>query len=146
MLNIVRVLNVITQFFGFRNPFVQRLLRELVVNVNGSSEQSLPSASFCIRPSAVENITRPSVSFAYPDLQPDMEKPQTTRKRSRKQKDINMKSVSASAHKRFRPQKLINNSVASSSSERNHNGKYSVISSALMMNTSVVSIQLSRNL
>lgn len=137
---------MVTQFFGFRNPFVQRLLRELVANVNGTAEQTLLSASFCNRASGAENDTRLPDSCTYPDLLPYLEKLQTTGKRSRKQKNINMKSISGSAHKRLRPRELTDNSVASSSRQRNRNGEYSLTSSALMMNMTVVSIQLSKNL
>ncbi|XP_019074824.1 uncharacterized protein LOC100268093 isoform X3 [Vitis vinifera] len=111
------------EFFGFRNPFVQRLLRELVANVNGTAEQTLLSASFCNRASGAENDTRLPDSCTYPDLLPYLEKPQTTGKRSRKQKNINMKSISGSAHKRLRPRELTDNSVASSSRQRNRNAK-----------------------
>ncbi|RVX02616.1 hypothetical protein CK203_016550 [Vitis vinifera] len=123
MASLVPSFNVVTQFFGFRNPFVQRLLRELVANVNGTAEQTLLSASFCNRASGAENDTRLPDSCTYPDLLPYLEKPQTTGKRSRKQKNINMKSISGSAHKRLRPRELTDNSVASSSRQRNRNAK-----------------------
>ncbi|KAJ9707739.1 hypothetical protein PVL29_000014 [Vitis rotundifolia] len=111
------------EFFGFKNPFVQRLLRELVANVNGTAEQTLLSASFCNRASGAENDTQLPDSCTYPDLLPYLEKPQTTGKRSRKQKNINMKSISGSAHKRLRPRELTDNSVASSSRQRNRSAK-----------------------
>ncbi|GMJ09580.1 hypothetical protein HRI_004627200 [Hibiscus trionum] len=43
------------EFFGFKNPFVQRLLQELVANVNGTAERSLLSSSFCNGTSRTEN-------------------------------------------------------------------------------------------
>ncbi|XP_042501925.1 uncharacterized protein LOC122079475 isoform X2 [Macadamia integrifolia] len=99
------------QLFGFRNPFVQRLLRELVANINGTAEQSLPFASFFNDASAREHETRFPDSFTCPDLLPYLEKPLITGKRSRKHK---MTTINASAArvKRFRPQHLSNGSEA----------------------------------
>ena len=145
VLTVVPSFNVVTQFFGFKNPFVQRLLRELVANINRAAEQSLPSASFCNRATGSENDTRFLESCTHPDLLPYLEKPLLTGKRSRKQKNKKTKLISGSTHKRLRPRELTDNSVASSSRQRNCDGEYS-LASPLMVNMTVVSIQLSEKL
>ncbi|GAB2303399.1 hypothetical protein Dimus_037390 [Dionaea muscipula] len=78
------------EFFGFRNTLVQRLLRELVANVNAASDGSLLLSDFCKGTSA-ENS--PPKSCAYLDLLHYLEKPQVTRKRSRKPDRLNITSA-----------------------------------------------------
>ncbi|XP_050203355.1 uncharacterized protein LOC126653495 isoform X2 [Mercurialis annua] len=68
------------EFFGFRNPLVQRLLRELVANVNGIAEQSLVSSSFCIVAPTID----PNSEYHDPSTSSNLsvlEKPHLTRKR-----------------------------------------------------------------
>ncbi|KAK7386641.1 hypothetical protein VNO78_26975 [Psophocarpus tetragonolobus] len=71
------------ELFGFKNQFIQRLLRELVTDVNGIAEQSLVS------PNVSDRVTRtdqddccPNVG-TYPDLLLCLGKPRVTGKRSR---------------------------------------------------------------
>ncbi|KAF8021381.1 hypothetical protein BT93_G1731 [Corymbia citriodora subsp. variegata] len=73
-----------TEFFGFKDPLVQRLLRELVANVDGIAEPNLPSSSFCSGPSLKEQVHRCPKSSSYPDLLACLVEPRTTRKRSRR--------------------------------------------------------------
>ncbi|KAK9034200.1 hypothetical protein V6N11_050374 [Hibiscus sabdariffa] len=63
------------EFFGFKNPFVQRLLRELVANVNGTAERSLLSSSFCNGTSRKENDNGSSTICTAPDLLPYLARP-----------------------------------------------------------------------
>ncbi|KAK8604295.1 hypothetical protein V6N13_099242 [Hibiscus sabdariffa] len=70
------------EFFGFKNPFVQRFLRELVANVNGTAERSLLSSSFCNGTSRTENDNRSSTICTAPGLLPYLARPQIRKKRS----------------------------------------------------------------
>ncbi|XP_038705729.1 uncharacterized protein LOC120001458 isoform X2 [Tripterygium wilfordii] len=106
-----------SEFFGFKNPLVQRLLRELVANVSGTTEQSLPSSSFCNVTSTDEHDNRCLDACTYPNLLPYSAIPRVTGKRSRKPE--NMKSKSVTHLKRSRPQEkalptVDENGVASS--------------------------------
>lgn len=83
---------------------MQRLLRELVADVNGSVEKSLSSSHFCNE-----------ISSTKQDNQRPVEKPKVTKKRSRKSESTNTKQVDRSGSKRSRPQKLISNTEASNS-------------------------------
>lgn len=93
LLNVVSSLCILMQFFGFRNSFVQRLLRELVADVNGTAKQSLPSSSFCNGASGKEHDTESSDRCIYPDLQQYLARSRVTAKRSRKHKIMNEKSI-----------------------------------------------------
>ncbi|XP_056164466.1 uncharacterized protein LOC115670869 isoform X4 [Syzygium oleosum] len=73
-----------TEFFGFKDPLVQRLLRELVANVDGIAEPNLLSSSFCSGPSQTEQVLRCPNSCSYPNLLARLVEPRTTRKRSRR--------------------------------------------------------------
>ncbi|XP_043716398.1 uncharacterized protein LOC122664583 [Telopea speciosissima] len=99
------------ELFGFRNPFVQRLLRELVANINGTAEQSLLSPSFFNGASALEKETRFPDSCQCPLSY--LEKPHITGKRSRKHKMTTINASDARV-KRFRPQRFSNGSEAAS--------------------------------
>ncbi|XP_038997347.1 uncharacterized protein LOC120122221 [Hibiscus syriacus] len=70
------------EFFGFKNPFVQRLLRELVANVNGTAERSLLSSSSCNDASKMENDNGSSTICTAPELLPYLARPQIRKKRS----------------------------------------------------------------
>ncbi|KAK9276843.1 hypothetical protein L1049_006380 [Liquidambar formosana] len=108
------------EFFGFRNPFVQRLLRELVANVNGIAERSLLSSIFCNEASGTEHDTQCSDPCTYPDLLADLARPQITKKRSRKHKIINKKSsIGRSSPKKLRHQDLTGNAESSNSRQEN---------------------------
>lgn len=85
------------QFFGFKNQLVQRLLRELVANVNGTAERSLFSSSSVNGPSKTEHDSRHSDACTYPD----------TGKRSRKREILSTTSVGGARLKRSRPADLI---------------------------------------
>lgn len=108
------------QFFGFKNPFVQRLLRELVANVNGTAERNLCSLSNL--DSKADNDSRCPDTCTYPDLLPYLVRPHTTGKRSRRREIINEKSVSGENIKKPRPQDLTCVAKASNSIRnlRNH--------------------------
>ncbi|KAK8657536.1 hypothetical protein V6N13_035767 [Hibiscus sabdariffa] len=70
------------EFFGFKNPFVQRLLRELVATVNGTAERSLLPSSFCNGASRIENENGSSTLCTAPDLLPYLARPQIRKKRN----------------------------------------------------------------
>ncbi|KAG2702527.1 hypothetical protein I3760_06G093900 [Carya illinoinensis] len=96
------------EFFGFKNPLVQRLLRELVANVNGRAEQS---SHFCNSTSKTEDDSRLSDECTYPDLLPYLKIPNKG-KRTRKHETLITKSVGMARLKRSRPQDLICDSDA----------------------------------
>nr|DAD35093.1 TPA_asm: hypothetical protein HUJ06_005733 [Nelumbo nucifera] len=97
------------ELFGFRNPFVQRLLRELVADVNGMAEPSLFSPNFCNGATALVCETRSPNSCTYPDLLPYFDEPQTTEERSRKQKVKAVDMIGEVSPKKLRPEDLSNN-------------------------------------
>ncbi|XP_050129574.1 uncharacterized protein LOC126606259 isoform X1 [Malus sylvestris] len=109
------------EFFGFKNPFVQRLLREMAANVNGTAERSLLPLSFCNRASGtdVDNHSPEPCSF--------MASPRITGKRSRRRELVNSKSFSSASIKRSRPEYLASVAEASKGKKRYHNnGKNAV--------------------
>lgn len=75
------------QLFGFRNPFVQRLLRELVANVNGAAERNLLFPNSNSRASKLDHEIQIQDAHTYPDLLLYLKKQQSTRKRSTKSKN-----------------------------------------------------------
>ncbi|XP_057961058.1 uncharacterized protein LOC131153051 isoform X2 [Malania oleifera] len=114
------------EFFGFRNPFVQRLLRELVANVNGMAERSLLSSSFCNGASGTEHDSQCPGSCTYADLLPYLERPQITKKRRRQHKIKKRKPDSGARLKRLQSQDLMYNSDApncSRGNDKNQNDK-----------------------
>ena len=94
------------QFFGFKNPFVQRLLREMVANVSGYAEQNLLSSNFCTEAPKTDDITCRSNASKSRDLLPYLERPKVTGKRSRRCEVMNTMSSCKPDQKRFRPQDL----------------------------------------
>ncbi|XP_020416377.1 uncharacterized protein LOC18791472 isoform X3 [Prunus persica] len=116
------------EFFGFKNPFVQRLLRELAANVNGTAERSLVPSSFC------NGASRTDVDNRFPDARPYLAIPRITGKRSRRREIVNSKSFSWTSIKRTRPEDLTSFAEHSDSvkgSKRYHNNGNSKLSSSL---------------
>ncbi|KAL5725790.1 hypothetical protein ACHQM5_008894 [Ranunculus cassubicifolius] len=72
------------ELFGFKNALVQRMLRELISNVNGAAEQKLLSTGFCVVKATVDPATQCQESCKPVDLRTPVIKSQSTRKRSRK--------------------------------------------------------------
>ncbi|KAL5553593.1 hypothetical protein UlMin_040994 [Ulmus minor] len=110
------------EFFGFKNSFVQRLLREMVANVNATPEQNLLSSSFYKEAPKADGISCLPDACTTSDVLPCLARSQTTRKRSRKA--IKAKSPSGANLKRYRPQDLTYVAEASDALEegqRNHN-------------------------
>lgn len=71
------------QLFGFKNPFIQRLLRELVTDINGIAERSLVPSNFCNEVSRTEHDDcHPNVG-THPDLLLCLGRSRVTGKRSR---------------------------------------------------------------
>ncbi|KAH9772326.1 FYR C-terminal domain-containing protein [Citrus sinensis] len=96
------------EFFGFKNSFVQRLLRELVADINGAAERNLLSSSFCNGASSSKHDNQNSGACAYPDFQPYLQRAPVTKKRSRKNEVTNRKPVGRSGFKKPRPANEMN--------------------------------------
>lgn len=111
------------QFFGFKNQLVQRLLRELVANVNGTAERSLLSSNFCNGASRTDHDIRHPDACTVPDLLPFLAKPQNTGKRSRKREIISAKADNEARLKRSRPQDLVYDTDTSRLTQENQ-GNY----------------------
>ncbi|MBA0563339.1 hypothetical protein Golob_008321 [Gossypium lobatum] len=94
------------QFFGFKNPFVQRLLRELVANVNGTAERSLLYSSFCNGASRMDNDNGSSTICTASDLLPYLARPQIRKKRSTRCEKMQSKLVDRPGLKRPRSKDL----------------------------------------
>ncbi|KAJ7943318.1 DNA binding protein [Quillaja saponaria] len=90
------------EFFGFKNLFVQRLLRELVADINGTAEQSFASSNFCNEVSRTEYGNCSGDSGTYPDLLLYVERPRITGKRSWRYEIKNVKSCRGALLKRSR--------------------------------------------
>ncbi|KAJ6768432.1 TRANSFORMING GROWTH FACTOR BETA REGULATED protein 1, partial [Salix koriyanagi] len=90
------------EFFGFKNPFVQRLLRELVTNINGIAEHSPLSPSFSNGSSRTELNNRCTDACTSPNLPPYLARSQVKGKRSKRQEITNPESLSTSGFKRSR--------------------------------------------
>ncbi|KAL6983308.1 hypothetical protein U1Q18_016697 [Sarracenia purpurea var. burkii] len=91
------------QFFGFKNPFVQRLLRELVANVGGIAERSLLSSTSLNGDLETEHHSQCKESGNNPDLLSCFARPQIKGKRNRKEKTLNSNLVSGACLKKLRP-------------------------------------------
>lgn len=94
------------QFFGFKNSFVQRLLREMVANVSVTIEQNLSSSRFCKEGTKADHISSRPDAHKQHDLLP-LDRSQITGKRSRK-RQTNTKSSSNANLKRSRSHELAN--------------------------------------
>lgn len=113
------------QFFGFKNAFVQRLLRELVANDGGTAGQSSSTSNSLTEASATVHEIQYTEPRKHPDLLPNSEKPRVTGKRSRKGKNINVKPLIEANFEQRQPQNCIQNAEASNSrqrDQRNHDG------------------------
>ncbi|CAL1395158.1 unnamed protein product [Linum trigynum] len=91
------------EFFGFKSPSVQRLLRELKSNVNETAEQSILATSRSNDLARGEHDDQLQLACKSPDLVvPDMEKPLVTGKRSKRTKTKAVTPSSVSRLKRPR--------------------------------------------
>ncbi|KAJ9174145.1 hypothetical protein P3X46_017205 [Hevea brasiliensis] len=108
------------EFFGFRNPFVQRLLRELVANVNGIAERSLLSSSFCNGASSMDDNNQYQDALTCSDVLPHLARPQVIGKRNKKREIVNPKSLSIDGFKRLRTGDPMFNGEPSNLTHRNH--------------------------
>ncbi|KAI3867403.1 hypothetical protein MKX03_036530 [Papaver bracteatum] len=122
------------ELFGFRNPLVQRLLRELITNVSGKAQQSILSSNFSNGDGGVEPETRSPDSILYLDLSPSLGKPQNMRKRTRKHKLKTLNSASGASLKRLQTQVSYDNtenSITTGGNGSSHNGRRCLFSSTL---------------
>ncbi|XP_073219859.1 uncharacterized protein [Cicer arietinum] len=71
------------ELFGFKNQFIQRLLRELVADINGIEERSLVSSNFCNVVSKAEHDDGCHIVGTSPDLLISLGRSHVTGKRSR---------------------------------------------------------------
>ncbi|MCD7445931.1 hypothetical protein HAX54_024632 [Datura stramonium] len=89
------------EFFGFKNTFVQRLLRELVANISGTAEQNfLLPISLRNKTSEAVNQTEHTGSKTDPNLLTHREKPESSGKRNRKGRTNNIKSAANTSLKK----------------------------------------------
>ncbi|KAI3970741.1 hypothetical protein MKX01_024388 [Papaver californicum] len=122
------------ELFGFRNPLVQRLLRELITNVSGKAQPSILSSNFSNGDGGVDPETRSPDSILYPDLSPSLGKPHNMRKRTRTHKLKTLNSASGASLKRLQTQVSCYNTEISTSSAGNgssHNERRCLSSSTL---------------
>ncbi|KAI3763700.1 hypothetical protein L2E82_13694 [Cichorium intybus] len=94
------------ELFGFKNPHVARLLRGLKANASPIAEQSELTQS---HEHHTQGTVYSSETCKDPDLQVKLVKSKTEgkEKRSKKRKEVHVKSVSGTQHKRERPQDLL---------------------------------------
>ncbi|XP_050373318.1 uncharacterized protein LOC126790971 isoform X3 [Argentina anserina] len=115
------------EFFGFKNLFVQRLLRELAADIDGAAERSLLASSFCNGASSTD------VDNRSPEAGLDQGRPKITGKRTRKCESGNRKSSSRTGIKRTRTEDLVSVSKALNPVEENkrHSNSGKPMSSSL---------------
>ncbi|CAN8291517.1 unnamed protein product [Cochlearia groenlandica] len=85
------------EFFGFKNPLVQRLLRELVTNSNGKVESNSSN-----RVSQTRVDDQRSVTCENPNLLCSLDKPMARKKRTKKSETVHQNSVLKDVHKKPR--------------------------------------------
>lgn len=95
------------QLFGFKNSFVQKLLRELVTDLNGIAEQRL---SLCNDTSILELDDSRQNVCRHPDLISCLGRPQVKGKTSKR---CGSKNVKLHGGKKARPEELTGSSVTS---------------------------------
>lgn len=135
------------QFFGFKNTFVQRLLRELVANTRGTPEQNfLSSISLRNETSEAVNQTELTVSKTDPSLLTHTEKPQSTGKRNMKGRTNNIKSTANTSLKKPRRQNKSSNIKASHSGQQEYGEHLPPFSSSKGSCNSAEALQESENL
>ncbi|KAK2975934.1 hypothetical protein RJ640_008034 [Escallonia rubra] len=125
------------EFFGFKNPFVQRLLRELVANVSGTAELSLLSSDLCNGASGTKQHTQSMESCREfctdADLLPQLGKPHFMGKRTRTNRITEMKSKSEASIKKLRSRDWKENADSSNRrkrSQKSHKSRKSSTSSS----------------
>ncbi|KAF9620105.1 hypothetical protein IFM89_010755, partial [Coptis chinensis] len=114
------------QIFGFRNALVQRLLRDLVSNVNGNTEKNLSSTSLCNEACIIEPDDQFPESCTRPDLLPFLIKPQSTRKKSRKHNTATTHAASGPERKQLQAHNVSDNaefSITRKENQKNHTGE-----------------------
>ncbi|XP_010551369.1 PREDICTED: uncharacterized protein LOC104822000 isoform X2 [Tarenaya hassleriana] len=95
------------EFFGFKNPLVQRLLRELVGNTFGARENRFLVPSSSNGASKILDDDENPVTYAYPSFLPYLDKSVPRKKRSRRSEIACQKSLGGNNHKRPRPRDLL---------------------------------------
>ncbi|KAL6573537.1 hypothetical protein OROHE_001996 [Orobanche hederae] len=105
------------QFFGFKNTFVQRLLRESVADVGGTAEQSLSSSN--ISSGACETVDQLQCKPSGPDPNSltHSAKAHVKRKRSKIEKVVNNKRLNETNFKQHK-ENCIKNATSSLSKQR----------------------------
>nr|GMD16857.1 hypothetical protein DM860_008285 [Ipomoea batatas] len=115
------------EVFGFKNPFVQRLLRELVSDINEAAEKLSPRSNFSNSVALqTNNQSQCIVSSADPNLLLHLKKPQTTGKRSRREKIMSVNSYRNTGLKKHRHQDKNDNLDASHSTGKRHEPRNSL--------------------
>ncbi|KAK3013710.1 hypothetical protein RJ639_009801 [Escallonia herrerae] len=124
------------EFFGFKNPFVQRLLWEVVANVSGTAESSLLSSDLCNGASGSMQHTQSMESCREfctdADLLPQLGKLHFMGKRTRTNRITEMKSKSEGSIKKLRSRDWKENADSSNRKKRSlksHNSRNSSTSS-----------------
>ncbi|KAK4430102.1 hypothetical protein Salat_1310900 [Sesamum alatum] len=105
------------EFFGFKNTFVQRLMRELVANVGGTAEQSLLPSNFSS--GACESIhqLQCKASGPDPDLLKYLARPHVTGKRTKRDQVVNSKRLNGTNFKHHQQENCTTNASVSKSNQ-----------------------------
>lgn len=95
------------QFFGFKNPFVQRLLREMAANFSRSAEQNLFSSGYCKEIPKADDVSCSLDALSKsPDLLQSVERSKVAGKRSKRLEVKNTILPSSNSRKKSRSQDL----------------------------------------
>ncbi|GFP95321.1 hypothetical protein PHJA_001676400 [Phtheirospermum japonicum] len=107
------------EFFGFKNTFVQRLLRELVSNVGGTAEQSSSQSNLSSEVCETVNQSQSKPSSPDPNLLTYLVKSHVKGKRSKVEKAVNNKGLDGTNFEQCQQEKCIENASSSNSKKRN---------------------------
>lgn len=113
------------QFFGFKNTYVQRLLRELIANVGGTAEQSLLTSKFPGGACETDNQLQGKPSNPDPDLLTYLFKSHAKGKRSRNDQVVSRKRVNGTRFKELQQEEGTKNVSSSASKQRDQSNSRS---------------------
>nr|XP_043625934.1 uncharacterized protein LOC122597400 [Erigeron canadensis] len=120
--------------FGFKNPLVSRLLRGLKANVSETTEQSLQSSSCSdVQP----KVTREH----HADVEPKLVKTSGKEKRSKKRREVHVKSLSGTNPKRGRPRDPIQRDDGPHCSQNEENSGLETVSCIGNNNSELLSVK-----
>ncbi|KAH6797846.1 hypothetical protein C2S52_022400 [Perilla frutescens var. hirtella] len=113
------------EFFGFKNTFVQRLLRELAANVGGPAEQSLLTSNFSDGAPETDCQLQGKPSDPDPDLLTYSFKSHAKGKRSRNDQGVSHRRLNGARFKQLQQEECTKNVSSPTSKQRDQSNSRS---------------------